>query len=60
MLFYAFKMSVSIASLCVTLWAILGIFGPEIVWLQKPVKWVVLPLKSSLATIKQVLNRLAV
>ena len=30
------------------------IFGSEIVWVQKPVKWVVLPSKSSLATIKQV------
>ena len=58
MLFYAFKMAVAIASLCVTLWAVFGIFGPEIVWLQKPVKWVVLPFKSSLATIKQVSNRL--
>ena len=28
------------------------IFGSEIVWVQKPVKWVVLPSKSSLATIK--------
>ena len=60
MLFYAFKMVVSISSLCVTLLAVFGIFGPETVWLQKPVKWVVLPFKSSLAFIKQVSNRLGV
>ena len=30
------------------------IFGSEIVWVKKTVKWVVLPSKSSLATIKQV------
>ena len=31
-----------------------GIFSSETVWVSKPVKWVVLSSKSSLATIKQV------
>ena len=34
-----------------------GIFGLEIVWVQKLVKWVILPSKYSLATVKQVSKR---
>ena len=41
MLFYAFKMAVAIASLCVTLCAGFKIFGLEIELVWKPVKCVV-------------------
>jgi hypothetical protein len=48
---------VAIASLSLTLWGVIGFLVWRLNWCNKPVKWVVLPFKSSLATIKQVSNR---